>query len=1194
MKRVLSLFLAIVMLALAVPVLALSVAATESGSDAYVVYQEDFESLATNDSKAAILQKLGWYVTELYRDGDMSDLTAVGDDTDMALHISTRQPVGMENDTVITILNSDVMALVREGNFTLSYDLTYRGGTTNANGFASVLYNFNEKINTKVVDGDVATYGLVALRPCGTGMNGVFYPINTMSRFVNVENVANTATHVLANRYNEKGAYSSLAGKLGLAEDADTVRAGSLALIDTTITVTLEYVYEQGVNVYANGILVSTVITQDINDEFNTETWEDFVTRTTGSALALMVKPNIEVEIDDILVTTDSIDTARQTEMPELLITEICAAAAKDSANNASWAEYIELYNPGTEPVDLSEYSILFAANVFEGYTDGILTDNRYTQLVTDPYDNSFNLGDYIGKPVISNTAYYLTVDQLSTYAGRYVFYSNGSEHDDGLRYRKTGTTTYELNPNGAYCKVRFVERWNERYQKYNEDGTLNEDIATNTMLAPGECMLIFMMHDATEIVWKGGVNAGMNDTNAYSSATSFRKYYMNSRLDMDTKIVGVNAFNLANDNQRYYYLAKTYGEDGTMITTKSLRADTKDQIVSYVEYLAPVVAGTVVEGAAALNPSDAKTFGATAVLQEGYSAVYVYGVDSNDAKRGTLYTNLNATNHARKSSVGSLTGYQILLFEQLYRKKSGEVPELMITEIVPRTNNLLGEDISAFTAIELTNTSDTTLNLYRYSLVSTEMGTECSPEFGFTRYAEMKAGNPVNKGNYNGAYYYFVNDHISNPETCYLAPGETVVVWFITEDTYTCYSKDSEFGVDYFRQYWANNGNESLALRAPNGEYATKVIAVDGLVSETLNNDNFTTAFQPSPSGSALYGVALASGISALKDADPTASIKPSVVNNTLVSTAFFGNAAVYYDLKPIEFTSGDGVVYLVNSLSFTKTPANLGMRYTVGTTPIAACSAMARVMKTQYYSHSGANFVVMAPGARTSWMIRTATALVEPDLGRLGGKEIYHFRSDYLTEVEDGANTVYYINDASRLNVRTLHGAAIAAKTSTAQLRFDAVLPSAYYASVVAASGAENVKVGALIVETEAIEGVKEITPEALTAASIAYTDVEATLLYSDGPFTVVGAYYTVDPSKYETDYTAIHYITYTLKDGTTVTLWSGTSTEENVVSAAQAALDDVQDTRSAVYAYSNGDGKYSRYSPELQAKLRAFIGA
>jgi hypothetical protein len=208
--------------------------------------------------------------------------------------------------------------------------------------------------------------------------------------------------------------------------------------------------------------------------------------------------------------------------------------------------------------------------------------------------------------------------------------------------------------------------------------------------------MLIFMMHDATEIVWKGGVNAGLNDTNAYSSATSFRKYYMNSRLDMDTKIVGVNAFNLGNDVQRYFYLAKTYGEDGTMITTKSLRADTKDQIVSYVEYLAPVVAGTVVEGAAALNPSDAKTFGATAVLQEGYSAVYVYGVDSNDAKRGTLYTNLNATNHARKSSVGSLTGYQTLLFEQIYRKKSGEVPELMITEIVPRTNNLLGEDIIA------------------------------------------------------------------------------------------------------------------------------------------------------------------------------------------------------------------------------------------------------------------------------------------------------------------------------------------------------------------------------------------------------------------------------------------------------------------------------------------------------------------
>ena len=166
--------------------------------------------------------------------------------------------------------------------------------------------------------------------------------------------------------------------------------------------------------------------------------------------------------------------------------------------------------------------------------------------------------------------------------------------------------------------------------------------------------------------------------------------------------------------------------------------------------------------------------------------------------------------------------------------------------------------------------------------------------------------------------------------------------------------------------------------------------------------------------------------------------------------------------------------------------------------------------------------------------------------------------------------------------------------AKTSTAQLRFDAVLPSVYYASVASAYGAENVKIGALVVETDAIEGLESITPEALTAASIAYTDVEAKMLYSEGVFTVIGAYYTVDPGKYTTDYTAIHYITYTLADGTDITLWSGTSAEENVVSAAQAALDDVEDTRSAVYAYSNGDGKYSRYSPELQAKLRAFVGA
>lgn len=1198
MKRVLSLFLALVMVVLAVPALALVVSATEGEepSSTYLIYHEDFESLTTADSKSTILQKLGWYVPEDYIGSDVADYSAVdlgtGADSDMALHISTKQPAGMEKDSVVTILNNDVMSIVRAGSFTLSYELTYRAGTTNANGFASLLYNFNEQFGTLVSSGEFATYGIVAVRPCGTGMNGVFYPVNTLSRFVSIEDAPNAAANVLANRYMQAGDYPSLAGRLGVTEDATTVRAGSLALIDTTLNVTLEYVCEKGVNVYINGMLVSSMIATNRDVEFNTETWGDFITRTEGSALAILTEHNIEADIDDIRVESKTLTDIADTKMPELLITEVAAGP------KTGWAEYIELYNPTDDYVDLSEYSILYADNVYEGAANAELTDDRYAALVNKKYTKAFNIGDYIGKTVCSNTAYYLPEDQLKNYQGRYVFFSTRSTVDDGLRYAKVGAA-YQPSDSGTYCKIYFCETWNERYQKYNADGSLNEDVATNTMLAPGECLLIFMMTDTTEAVWKNGVNAGRNEstTTAFSASTSFRQQYQNYGLDSSTKVICANPFNLANNTQRYFYVAKTENEQGVKIGASSLIKDTKDQIVSYAEYAAPIVCGSVYEGEEGLDTGNEKTFGVSGTTSEGFSAVYLYGVDANDAKRGTLYTNLSPVNHARKSHVGSLSGYQILLFEEFYRRKNDDPAALMITEIIPRTNNLLGEDDNAFPAMEITNTSAQTINLYRYSLVATEIGAECSPQFGFTRFAEMRAGNPINKGVYNGAYYYFVENHISNPETCYIAPGESVVVWFLTEGTYASYATDEEFGFDYFRQYWADNGNERLAMKDANGAYLTKVVAVDGTLSETLNADNFMTAFRPEAQGSALYGIALASAVSTLKsNYDPEAVYKASVPTSSVQSMTFLGAAAVHYVLSPIEVESGNSDdIYLVNELSFT-IPANKGMRYAVGITPITRCSAMINVQKTQYYNFNNSyKYYVESIGSnRVKLQFYTTSAAVDPALGKLSGKEIYPLLDSYITEKTEGNVTTYYVNDTSRLNVQTLQGAGLSTKGATAQLRFDAMLPSSVYASVVSTCGAANVEIGALIVESSLLGDMKNITKAKLDEKNIAYADVDAVRLYNSGAFTVVGAYLAVDAAKYGTDYTAIHYITYTLPDGTTKTLWSGATAEESVKDAAEAALDDLSNTQTAEYAYSNGNGKFSRYTATVQAKLRAYLGA
>jgi hypothetical protein len=344
------------------------------------------------------------------------------------------------------------------------------------------------------------------------------------------------------------------------------------------------------------------------------------------------------------------------------------------------------------------------------------------------------------------------------------------------------------------------------------------------------------------------------------------------------------------------------------------------------------------------------------------------------------------------------------------------------------------------------------------------------------------------------------------------------------------------------------------------------------------------------------MYGIALASAVSTLKsNYDPEATTKASIANSAVQSLTYLGAASVHFLLNHVKVESTNSSdIYLVNDLSNTM-PVNMGMRYAVGLTPVTRCSAMINSQKTQYYNFtSGKNYVVAIGTNRVQTQFYATSAAVSAKLGQLNGKEIYPFLNTYITAKTEGNVTTYYVNDTSRLNVQTLQGAGLSTKATNAQLRFDAMLPTSVYASVIATCGASNVKVGALIVESALLNGVEKITKAELDEKGIAYTDAEGKLLYNSGAFTVVGTYLSVDAAKYDTDYTAIHYITYTLPDGTTNTVWSGTTAKENVKDAAEAALDDLSDTQTAEYAYSNGDGKYSRYNATVQAKLRAYVGA
>lgn len=1197
MKKTISLLLAILMIVAAVP--AMSFAAAAEGDPyepvtKYVVYTEDFENLSAGGGSAGLLDALGWYVPEGEEDSTIAEytITTGANGEGSALRISTLAPKGLENDSLVTVFGGDVMSLVRNGDYTVAYDLTYRAGTTNTKGYSTLIYNYNEQSGRFVGhEGEGASYGYAPVRVCGTGFNNVYYPITGGSVDAKIEDVANAVELAMTNRYTASGAFSSLyskiAASLGDTEfvDQEVYTGAEQTLIDKTIRIRIEVDYQDGPSVFINDILVSvpTVDYTHIKQTGNA-VWGDFITRTTGASIGLLTKHNVVADIDNISVETAELQTELASELPELVITEL----APNPHGDYTWGEYIELYNTTDRYLNLADYSLMLC-DVNDGASDTVVSGNQQRK-----YDNMVNLAEVLGKPVKSGN-YYLTDAQLSLLGeSRY-------ELVDNKRYNQVGSD-YKEAANGYYRKIKYVERWNERYS-IGEAEDPTADYAHNTYLAPGECVVLHPMLGSDESFWKAGVNG--SDTNVDSIAfgttqtpdgtlQSFRSVFKGSGLSDTTKVVAFSNFNLADMNSngayynvgtRRYYVGKSHDTEGNAIAYKSVYIDDAnyDQyIVCWADWNTPLIAGkTKEEYAPGLS-----AFGQVGLGSKGHSGVWVYGVDaSDDPRRGTLYVANNKTNGGN-SHVGKLAGYQQILMGDMYAKNDGSPAELSITEIVPRTYDLNGFDNSAFTAMELTNTSKGTVDLYRYALVRNELGLACNAGKGFTRSVVMRAGNPVDKGLYNGAYYYFIENHISNPETCILQPGESVVIWFLSTATYTTYTGDDDFGFDYFREYWTKNGSPELSTKNADGEYKTKVIAVDGHEGTTFNADNGNRVFELSPTSAAVYGIAPATQL--VKEA--------KISTKEVISVAFLGISACYYDLKWSTYEE-DGRTYYVNILEYTTLPANQSMRYIAGGAGSSRCSAMVDSMKVQYADYTtGGDHVwyTQEEGKLPIIVVRTNNAMQQPRLGVLNGEEVLAI-ADHLFVAEEAQNgdVTYRYFDSLRADVQTLSGAAIETTGSNPQLRFDCVVPLATYSSLSAVYGQSNFKVGTLIVESSAVSGKTSFTREDLDKAGIAYTDVSNQILYRTSNYAVLGASFTVLPGNYDVSYTAVSYMEVKLADGTVKTFWSPNITARSLAEVADRALSDTKDEQNEIYCHQTADGEYSRYDDFVQTALRSYLG-
>lgn len=1192
MKKTLSLLLALLMVIAVVPVFGIGVAAEEepaaTSSSTYAIYNQDFESLDPVADKSDILQALGWYVPESKTDYDIADYSVVvngeEDNANQALRVSTLAPIGLETESFVTVYSGDTMGMLRTGDYTLSYQLTYRSGSTNTNGYSSLIYNYNGLDGALVDEDGSATYGIVAVRVCGTGFSSVYYPVSSGSTMSMIEDVPNQSELSLGNRYKTVGDYPSLYARLFLddpsEEAADTTLVGADLFIDRTLNIRIEYSFLNGVSVYINNVLVSETAGSSYGRYANVSTWNDFVTRTNGSDIALLTQPNIVADIDNISITTDSLGIGEEErQIPELVITEI--APSGDGVITGWWNEYIEICNPTDHAVDLSQYALIYSNITFDGDASDPISATRMNK-----YNNYVTFDSLFGKALTSTTNYYGTAEYLSKLgSSRYVFADANTDLTSGTRYRKEGSN-YVADPNGDNIKFKYVETWNERYQtenNYDSNGNVwGAKYSTNTMLAPGACMLVYTILQSNEDCWKYGVNAGKNNTTIISSDVSFRQTYKNRGLGTDTsiKVVAECAFNLADSECRRYYIGKAYDDNGDAINYKQLYDTDLTHIVSYADYVSPLVAGRLNGGK---DASDLSTLGNAALHEGGYSGVYVYGVDaSTDYRAGTLYVGRNKVSSS--NHVGLLAGYQQILFDAL---KKNSQPVLSITEIAPRTLNLKGEDYNAFSAMEITNTSGTNVNLYNYAIVRNELGTACSYGKGFTRAVELRAGNPVNKGMNNGAYYYFIEEHISNPDTCVLAPGETAVIWFVSEGTYQSYFRDDDFGIDYFRQYWVNMGNVQMAEKDENGEYITKVIVADGNSGVTYNRDNADKVLDLSYTSSAVYGIAVAT----------SEVLSYSIAASDIVSVAYLGQVSTYFDFHEEE-QEISGKTYVYQVLDYLNIPANDSMHYIPCRPGAGACSGMARSLKVQYWSYTASNVINYdkALGVKPFQLqLKTNYAMQKPDIGTVRGEEALALGSSLFYPVSDAeGNTTYYYYDTMRTFVKTLQGAALNTKGAEAKLRFDNAVPAAVYHTLAATYGAENLTVGMLIIESSRVSSMETITKDSLDRASIPYQDVAGKVIFCTENYAVLGSSLTVAAENYGTSYTAVGYLKVTLADGSVKTLWSNAFATGTVRDVAKQALADVKMAQDDVYKYTTATGAYSRYTAEGQETLRRFTGA
>lgn len=808
---------------------------TNHGSGRYVLYMQDFEGLGSVSGYENVAALLGISAVSADQNSTMSTAhtanvtaTEVGENSLLAikdgkLYITNQG----EADEYLILMSDAILDSYRQTNFTIEYSMTY-GAELTGNGYSGVLFDFNAKTNS---------YGAPILRLNGTGSSSVY--LNGVE--YSVEDSASTE-HAAPTMAGDT-LYERLFPASPADESAEAAGTAESSFAGVQLNVRIEVSFNNGVTVYVNDVEVSETKRAASSEAF--ANWAFFAEEGEGSDLALVTTPGVSVAYDYIMVYSDTLGTnADDMDFSSLYITELFMGGGSyiyksgaTSNTDLNWIEYIEITNGGTEPVSLADYSLIRTGCSYSGDSGCLVTTDAHV-------GNNYTWG--------KNSNY--AVAKLSDWLGT---------GDDRMRFFLSGSNSI-----------------------YLENPSANEAV-----LQPGESVLVLTLNTGSSVDdYKKEDKSGNN----VDTITAFRSWL---NLTDDVMVIATAQANvkkkIGNGNRTYnipensgfcmwdnesftYGIGKntvTYADGTTKTLTKTDWGEiyTHDyrKLDSIVDHTMSISVG---QNNVTLNSGDVGMGGKSLV---GFAAHFLYGNDNSvNYKYGTVMTRcvtkVMSTYKSGSSTVdskgeynaGKLFSIQQDCFRQLRKLQTSGYKQdatLVITEYIPNTNTDRGTEYDGFESMEITNIGSSAVNLYDYALVRSS-----STTFGGAN--TWNVMNLLTPGAVVGRYHPWYDrlKDISNPATCVVEPGESVVIWFYMANTYDLADVApvrDYVSVEDYRQYWADNGNTLLTEKDENGEYKVKVIVVDASEKQV-----FSPTFNLANSGHATYGICTKNAISASK----------------------------------------------------------------------------------------------------------------------------------------------------------------------------------------------------------------------------------------------------------------------------------------------------------------------------------------